>query len=240
MTVLLNSVKVNPEGDAFKVVKIKSDNDVQVVFPSTGYTCRARAHLVVNGDVRDHTNLEQERESWIPHEEDFLTNSGHRFKSISKKGKTIRVVFEGTGYFTEVDLYNARAGKVKDPYEISIYGQGYIGLPDKKIPYWKQALQLWKNMMKRCYSEKDDRGYYGRCFVDERWKSFENFLNDIKYLEGFDEWLKGSEEDFYKSNLDKDFYVPGNNIYARHYCRFLPQSYNKSLGKKNKTVKDWT
>lgn len=239
MRVLPNSVKVNAEGDTFKVVKIKSDNDVQVIFPSTGYTCRARSHLVANGDVRDYTNLEQERESWVPHEEEFLTNSGHRFKSFSKRGKSIRVVFEGTGYSTEVDLYNARAGKVKDPYEISVYGQGYIGLPDKSLSYHKQALQLWQNMMKRCYSEKDARGYYGECFVDERWKGFENFLADIKFLEGFREWVKGSSDSFYQSNLDKDFYKRGNDTYSRHYCRFLPQGYNKSLGKKDKTEKDW-
>lgn len=239
MKVKENSVYENLDGDIYKVVKIKSENDVKVVFPSTGYSSRVRMHLVEKGLVRDFIKVEEERSSWTPYEEEFTTNSGHIFKSFAKKGKRIRVSFGNTGYSTEVDIYNARAGKVKDPFEISVYGEGYLGLPDKSLPYWRPALQLWQNMMKRCYSEKDCRGYYGECFVDERWKSFENFLNDIKYLKGFGEWIKGADNPFYLSNLDKDFYKPGNNTYSRHYCRFLPASYNKSLGKKGKTEEDW-
>src|SRR5690554_427151 len=239
MSVESNIVYKNLEGQEFQIVKVKSENDITIRFIETGYECRARAHLVESGNVRDYTNLEKERTSWVPYEEEFVTNSGSKFRSFSKKGKRIRIVFDNTGYTTDVDIHNARAGKVKDPYEISVYGQGYIGIPDKSLPYWRPALQLWQNMMKRCYSDKDARGYFGKCFVDERWKCFENFLNDIKYLEGFDEWVKGSSNSFYRSNLDKDFYKQGNEIYSRHYCRFLPEGYNKSLGKKDKTEKDW-
>ena len=239
MTVLKGSIYKNLEGKTFQVIKIKSDNDVMVKFLDSGYECRVRAHLIESGNVRDFTEIEEERNSWKPFDEEFTTNSGHTFRAVLRKGKKIKVEFESTGYFTEVYIDNAKAGKVKDPYEISVYGEGCIGLPDKSIPYRKPAFQLWKNMMKRCYSEKDQRGYYGKCFVDTRWKCFENFLNDIKYLEGFREWLDGSENSYYASNLDKDFYKQGNDTYSRHYCRFLPQGYNKSLGKKNKTEEDW-
>lgn len=239
MEISSNSVYKNLENELFEVVKVVGEDDVYVRFVDTGYECRTRLNLVKEGSVRDFTKLDQERSLWIPYEEEFLTNSGSRFRSFSKNGQKIRVVFEKTGHTTEVYLSNARAGKVKDPYEISVYGQGFIGTPDKTLPYWRQALQLWQNMLKRCYSEKDLRGYYGKCFVDDRWKSFENFLNDLKYLKGFDEWVKGSKNSFYKANLDKDFYKQGNDTYSRHYCRFLPQGYNKSLGKKGKTKGDW-
>ena len=239
MSVKINSVYKNLEDDSFQVVKVKSENDIHIRFIETGYECRARAHLVESGNVRDYTELEKERNSWEPYEESFVSNSGVKFKSFSKRGKRIRIVFDNTGHTVEVDIHNARAGKVKDPYEVSVYGQGCIGTPDKSLSYWRPALQLWQNMMKRCYSEKDARGYCGKCFVDERWKSFENFLNDLKHLEGFGEWVKGSENSFYQCNLDKDFYKQGNDLYSRHYCRFLPQGYNKSMGKKDKTERDW-
>lgn len=240
MAVFKNAIYKNFEGKAFQVIRVKSENDVHVRFLETGYECRVRAHLVLSGNVRDFTEIESERTSWVPYEQEFVNNSGKKFKSFAKKGKKLRIIFEETGYSTEVYINNAVKGKVKDPYEVSVYGQGYFGIPDKTLPYWKQALQLWQNMMKRCYSEKDERGYIGRCFVDERWKCFENFLNDLKFLEGFGEWIKGSQNPYYASNLDKDFYKPGNNTYSRCYCRFLPQAYNKSLGKKDKTEQDWT
>lgn len=239
MRVLKGEVYKNFENDSYEVCRVKSEMDVSVRFLETDYECRAREHLVVSGNVRDFTKIEEERNSWEPYHEEFTTNSGDKFVSILRKGRKIKIEFESTGYFTEVYLENARQGKVKDPFSISVYGQGYMGLPDKSLPYWKPALQLWQNMMKRCYSEKDERGYLGRCQVDSRWKCFENFLTDLKGLEGFQEWMIGSVNKFYSSNLDKDFYKSGNEIYSRHYCRFLPEGYNKSLGKKNKTLKDW-
>jgi hypothetical protein len=239
MEVLKGNVYKNKDGKLFTVLKVKGENDIQIKFNDSGYECRVRKHILLSGDVRDNTDIEDERKSWVPYVKEFTNNSGQNFKSFSRKGKKIKIIFPTTGYSTEVYIDNASAGKVKDPYEISVYGHGYIGLPDKTLSYWKPAFQLWQNMMKRCYSEKDERGYYGECFVDERWKCFENFLNDIKYLEGFTDWLRGNSESYYKSNLDKDFYFEGNRIYSRHYCRFLPQSYNKSLGKKDKTLKDW-
>ncbi|MNQ81515.1 hypothetical protein D3C85_965380 [compost metagenome] len=238
MTVLKGSIYKNQEGESFEVVAIKSENDIKVRFIKTGYECRAREHIVKQGLVRDFTKFEDERDSWEPYEEHFTNNSGESFVSVLKRGRRIKVIFE-PNYLVEVDINNARAGKVKNPYSISVYDQGYIGQPDKSLEYCKQAFQLWQNMMKRCYSEKDSRGYFGKCFVDERWKCFENFLNDIQYLEGFNDWLKGSDNTYFSSNLDKDFYIKGNDLYSRHYCRFLPQGYNKSLGKKNKTEKDW-
>lgn len=239
MSVVKGSIHRNREGEEFKVVRIKSENDVVVQFLKTGYSCRVRSHLIEAGNVRDYTYLEKELESWIPHSEIFTMNAGYTAESICVKGSKVRIRFTDTGHVTVVSIHNARAGSIKDPFVCSVHSVGYIGLPDKKLPYWKQAQQLWSNMLKRCYSVKDERGYFGKATVDERWLSFENFLNDIKYLEGFDDWVKGSTDSYKASNLDKDFYVKGNTVYSRNYCRFLPQAYNKSLGKKNKTEKDW-
>lgn len=239
MTVLKGTIHKNRDGQVFKVVGIKSAEDVKITFPETGYSSRVRPKSILELTARDFTSLEEELESWVPHSEKFTTGRGGEVESLFKKGKWIRVRFLETGYVTVVDAYNARKGTLKDPYAPSFYDVGSVGVSDKSLTYHNQAQQLWRNMVKRCYSEKDDRGYFGRSLVDDRWLCFENFLNDIKHLEGFSDWLKGHTDSYYASNLDKDFYVPGNTLYSRNYCRFLPQAYNKSLGKKNKTEKDW-
>lgn len=239
MTVVKGSIHRNREGKSFEVIRIKSENDVMVRFIETGYSCRVRSKLLLDGNVRDYTYLETERESWEPHTELFKLNSGYEAEALSKKGKLVRIRFIETGTVVVVDINNVRAGRAKDPLAITCYDRGYLGFADRSLPYHKQAFQLWRNMMKRCYSECDERGYFGKATVDERWFGFENFLNDIKHLEGFADWVKGSTDSYKASNLDKDFYVTGNTVYSRNYCRFLPQAYNKSLGKKNKTEKDW-
>lgn len=238
MTVVKGDIYKNQEGLEFKVVKVKSENDVCIKFLSTGYECRARQHLVESGNVRDYTEIQESRNTWKVCDETYTNNSGESLVAFAKKGKKRKVRFED-GYVVEVYDANLKAGKVLNPFSISLYNEGYLGLPDINVPYYKQAKQLWSNMMKRCYSTKDIRGYQGRAFVDERWKSFENFLNDIKFLEGFDEWLRGHDNVYFRSNLDKDFYIQGNETYSRFYCCFLPDGYNKSLGKKDKTEKDW-
>lgn len=238
MSVVKGGIYKNREGLEFEVVKVRGENDVYIKFLETGYECRARQHLVESGNVRDYTSKRKERSTWKPINETYTVNSGEKVLAFAKKGNKVKVKFED-GYVVEVYDVNLKAGKVLNPFSISLYGEGYMGLPDTSIPYYKQAKQLWTNMMKRCYSTNDSRGYFGRAYVDERWKSFENFLNDLKFLEGFDDWLKGHTDPYFRSNLDKDFYIEGNDVYSRFYCCFLPDGFNKSLGKKDKTEKDW-
>lgn len=238
MTVVKGGVYKNQEGLEFKVVKIKSENDICIKFLKTGYECRARLHLVESGNVRDYTEIQSNRAAWKACDETYVTNYGETLHVFAKKGNKRKARFQD-GFVIEAYDANIKAGKVLNPFSISRYGVGYIGLPDTTLPYYKQAKQLWSNMLKRCYSTKDERGYQGKAFVDERWKSFENFLNDLKFLDGFSDWIKGHSNPYYKSNLDKDFYIEGNDTYSRFYCCFLPDGYNKSLGKKDKTEKDW-
>lgn len=218
----------------FEIVASKGI-DCRIKFLESGYECRVRKSLIEKGLVCDPTAYIKEQEEWVPFHEEYTNNSGEKFYAFLRKKNKIRIYFENTSYCAEVYMDNAKAGKVSNPYAKSVYGVGSSGIINKKIPYWKQARQLWNNMLKRCYSEKDSRGYYGSVIVDERWLVFENFLSDIKHLEGFEGWLNGADGGL-PYNLDKDFIKPDNKIYSRHFCMFLPENFNKSLGKKGKTI----
>lgn len=211
--------------------------DTWIQFVESGYKCRTKKHLAASGNVYDPTEKLKDYAAWEEVDIDFKSNEGLPFKAFRKKGDKLKVIFE-SGYVAEVNLQNARMGKVKDPYTASVYNYGYLGKFNKSLAHWKQAKQLWQNMLKRCYCEEDARGYFGRAFVDPRWHSFENFLNDISELEGFSGWLQGQISGCMKFNLDKDFIKRDNNIYCRELCCFLPESLNKALGKKGTTSKN--
>lgn len=156
----------------------------------------------------------------------YKSNAGHEFIILTQEGKACTIQFLKSGFVRKANIDNIRAGKVRDLYEVSVYGQGYYG-EFEKVSYWKQAKQLWQNMLKRCYCEADAKGYFGKVEVDARWKCFANFLEDLPKLENFDKWLDQKDG---KYNLDKDLKVPGCRVYSREVCAFVPESVNKSDG----------
>ena len=168
--------------------------------------------------------------------ETLFSNSGKEFKILSREGKSCVIQFSETGYVRKANIDNARCGKVRDLYSPSVYGVGYYG-EFTKVPYWKQAKQLWSNVMKRCYNPKDSMGYYGKAFVDERWLCFANFLEDLPTLENFDKWLAGKDNGN-PYNFDKDLKVPGNKVYSKDTCMFVTEYENKSAGAVNARALD--
>lgn len=204
-----------------------------VRFLDTDYTTRALIANILAGKVSDPVAKKKKLEEWVDYHEEFVNNSGEKFTAFSRNRKKVKIVFEATGYTCEVFIDNARAGKVKDPYARSYLGVGYLGDADKRDPIYKQAMQLWRNMIKRCYNPKDEKGYYGRCFVSDDWLCFANFLRDIKDLENFNGWLLGHDDGPTKYNLDKDLKVEGNKIYSKLLCSFVTEYENKSAGARN-------
>ena len=164
--------------------------------------------------------------------EKMKSNSGHEFIILKQEGKNCLIQFVETGYIRTANIDNIRAGKVRDFYAISVYGIGYYG-EFKKVPYWKQAKQLWSNMLKRCYCEKDYRGYFGLVTVAPDWHCFANFLNDLPKLNNFDKWLAGQNGNQSKYNLDKDLIVNGCKVYSKETCQFIIEYENKAAGARN-------
>ena len=141
------------------------------------------------------------------------------------------VKFLDTGTVKEVYVSNLTEGKVRDDYAISVYGVGYLGLRKKGTQHYNQAKQLWLNMMKRCYSTKDTRGYHGAVVVDPRWHCLATFIEDIQHLENFEKWVVGNKSSC-KYELDKDYNSNGT-VYSRYTCRFTTEYENRSFGGKN-------
>jgi len=168
-------------------------------------------------------------------------NAGDSFRILKEYNKKIRnrffkmwlIQFTDTGFTKEIYESNGCKGKVKDLYKPSFYGVGYSGEHSRPY-YWKQARRLWENMIKRCYDPNYPSGYYGRGItVDERWKCFANFLEDLPELENFKKWLDGFNSDSDSYNLDKDLKVESNTVYCKECCSFVLESINKAAGAKN-------
>ena len=219
-------------GDIFEIVKTTSQDRSWVKFLKTGYECSASDKLIQDGLVYDPTELIKDKNSWTEYKETYTSNCGHVVKTYLKKGKKVKMFYPDTGYHTEAYIDNVKSGKFRDPFRPTLLGVAYSGLPDKSKPYYKQAKQLWGNMIKRCYDPLYEGGYYGKAFTDDRWLSLENFVNDISKIKNFDQWLKGHNRGL-KYNLDKDFLVDGNDTYSRFLCIFLPDSFNKSVTSSN-------
>lgn len=146
--------------------------------------------------------------------------------------RMVKVQFINTGYITEAQLPVALSGAIKDPYVVSVLGIGCMG-DVSNIEYTKQEYDLWFSMLRRCYSEKDPMyiNYGGAgVTVDRRWHCFENFIKDIRTLNGYSDYIiyGGS-----KYQLDKDLkqeHLPKNQrVYSKDTCCFLPSDYNVSI-----------
>lgn len=206
----------------------------KVRFVESGYEVWADKGNVLAGKVKDKTR--PRGSVWTDWNEEFTNNAGQSGLIFKKKSKACMVRFYETGHERQANVDNVRAGKVNDPYTISVLGVGFLG-EYAKVPYWREGKQLWSNVMKRCYNPKDYMGYYGKAFVDERWHCFANFLEDLPQLENFTAWLKGKTEG-QVYNFDKDLKVPGNKTYSKDTCMFVTEYENKSAGAINARALD--
>lgn len=159
----------------------------------------------------------------------FYSNAGCEFLILKQEGSTCTIQFTKTGSVRKADIQNIKAGKVRDLYERSSYNIGFLG-KYKRNGYHVQAQQLWRNMIKRCYYEKDSKGYFDKgTKVDPRWHCFADFLEDLPLLDNFEKWK--NKEGY---QLDKDIKVPGSNVYSLETCSFVTEFENKQSGKLNK------
>ncbi len=79
-------------------------------------------------------------------------------------------------------------------------------------PYY----EVWKSMLKRCYSKKslESRPSYIDTSVCSEWL----------YATAFKKWME--QQDWEGKSLDKDIIVPGSKLYSPETCAFVLQSTN--------------
>jgi hypothetical protein len=133
-----------------------------------------------------------------------------------------------SGYRMQRYAGKIAAGKLKDPYYPTYFGVGYIGEGEYR-QYTDHYLQdLWKNLLKRVYSQNsltNLRPTYQGCRTSKRWHNFQNFCEDITSMPNYD------REGF---DLDKDLKHFGNKIYSRKYCSFVPRRINSIMSFKDR------
>lgn len=121
-----------------------------------------------------------------------------------------------------------KKGNVKNIYDRSVYGVGYLGEGYYKATINKKKTiqyRAWSSMLQRCYDEKlhIKRPRYKGCKVVEEWHNFQVFAKwfDDNYYE-----IEGQT-----MCLDKDILNKGNKIYSPETCVFVPQNINTIIVK---------
>jgi len=113
-------------------------------------------------------------------------------------------------------------GSAKNPYDKSIYREGYIGeyAPTKINKKEVKAYRIWTGIIRRCYSDeiKNTHVAYEGCSVSEEWKNYSNFYT----------WYTNN---FYNCSseveVDKDIFINNNKVYSEQTCLIVPGEINK-------------
>lgn len=155
----------------------------------------------------------------------------HR-KSGTIYKRRVRIKFINTGTIKDVDLLVAINGKVNDPYYNSVCGVACLGNYKNNKLHYKQIYDIWYHIIQRCYNNNSNSyKMYGEIGirVDPSWLCYENFLNDLPNIKGFDLYIKEPN----KFQLDKDYLqlnIPkSNRIYSKDTCCFLQYDTNTQI-----------
>ena len=110
-----------------------------------------------------------------------------------------------------------------------VYKYGTNDMPygwTKKNEQNKRAYELWRQMLRRCYSEKfqERSPTYKGCYVCERWLILSNFISDIAKIDNYELWLNNPNK---RISLDKDIKSNGKNkCYRLEECMFVYNEVN--------------
>lgn len=120
---------------------------------------------------------------------------------------------------------------VKNPYAKSVYGVGMIGTKYPMSSNGKNTKEydLWKNMLRRSFSEKEKNRApcYKEATCCEEWFLFENFYEWLHSQENFNKLYNGR-----RWAVDKDILIKGNKLYSPDMCCLVPQNVNCLLLKR--------
>ena len=142
----------------------------------------------------------------------------------------VEIQFLNTGFEMVAQLGHIKNGVVKDPYLPSVYGVGILGTkyPPYEYGVLTKEYKLWRDMLKRCYSDTYQKKYptYESCEVSDKFKSYEYFYEWCQSQVGF-----GNDGNGNPFQLDKDLLIKGNKFYSESTCVFIPREINQVLTK---------
>jgi hypothetical protein len=172
----------------------------------------------------------------------FTNSSGREYEVIAldpvrrNKKKIYHVRFKESGYVTTAAKGEIRSGLIRDKLEPTIYGVASLGNASSKHP----AYGRWFGMVRRCY-DTEHVGYhnYGGAGITvcNRWLRFDNFLEDLSSIEGYDK--EGFESG--DLHLDKDIkqqHLPKEErTYSLETCMFVSKKDNDQVRVNNEHLK---
>ena len=161
----------------------------------------------------------------------FTNTSGREFEVIAldpvrkNEKRVYDIQFKESGYSTKAVSGEINSGLIRDKFEPVIYGVACIGNGSRN----HFAYSRWHGMIRRCYDVKYNHFHnYGGAGVRvcNRWLRFDNFLEDITLIEGYDKLGVESgtlhlDKDIKQSHLEK-----GERIYSLETCMFVTKQEN--------------
>lgn len=133
------------------------------------------------------------------------------------------IKFLQTGTLKNVHVNAIQKQTIKDNFEPTIHGVGYIGNMDNVNSHY--LYHRWNAMIHRCYNENCvDYVHYGKigCTVCDEWLCFETYVRDIESLPNC-QFLKLESK---KWEIDKDLKCVNNKVYSKNTVSIIPKSHN--------------
>ncbi len=202
------------EGNDFIIVQYLGSKNIEIEFIATGFRRWTRISDINAGKVRDMIaydaiqKIKQQRKDAEKLQRENIKQKKREEKQLCELPKE---------------------WMKQNPYEPTVYGVGYYGNADKSLSYYAKARELWRGILRRCYSgDGKDDSYFLSASVCKRWNSLELFMDDLPNIIGFDLWASGHD-----MQLDKDL-LSNQKIYAPETCIFLKATTNNQLQNKSK------
>lgn len=163
-------------------------------------------------------------------------NIGLKFKILSKDEERstsnhqyYNIEFLESGYTDSIRSDSINNGTVKDRLAPTSYNGIGAAIGNVNTREYSHEYKIWQNMIYRCYMPTDKSyQFYGAkgVTVCDRWLLFENFVNDIKLIPGFDQELF----DNHQLRLDKDVLSdPNNKVYSPTTTVFISDLDNQKI-----------
>lgn len=143
-------------------------------------------------------------------------NKGYEYEVIEDMGKgKWKIHFLESNYEAIRDTKEVKNGNIRDWRQPYVCGVGIVS-EDSFKDGKKYLYDRWRDMLRRCY-DKNSRMYYTYgavgVYVDDRWKYFENFVNDMELKDN----IEKLKEDSKNWQIDKDIICNEKGINPHYY-----------------------